>query len=293
MIDTSRVGIVGIGLLGSAIAQRLINGGCVMHGYDSNPSQIESFVAHGGLMMGDTAEVIRSSRLLVFSLPSSETVLSIVDQFRTSFQSGQIVIDTTTGDPEQMITIGKSLAEANVEYVEASVAGSSDQMRDGWATLFIGGNKLVVDQLQPVFEMLTSRDYYLGPIGTASRMKLVHNLVLGLHRAVLAEALMFAKGVGIEPSLALKILSQTPAASAVMETKGLRMVSDEFAPQARLAQHLKDVRLILAESERANCRTPLSELHRQLLETAVELGLGDLDNSAIVEVFHEPSESEE
>jgi 3-hydroxyisobutyrate dehydrogenase-like beta-hydroxyacid dehydrogenase len=293
MIDTSEVGIVGIGLLGSAIAQRLINDGCAVHGYDSDNSRLESFVAHGGLVLGDAAQVIRSSQLLVFSLPTSETIASIVDRYRTCFQSGQIVIDTTTGNPQQVIAIGRALAEIGVEYVEATVAGSSDQMREGQATLFVGGNSQIIDQLQSILQILADNSFYLGPVGSASRMKLVHNLVLGLHRAVLAEGLTFAKAMGIEPSDALQILTQTPAASAVMETKGLRMVNDEFAPQARLAQHLKDVHLILAESQRAHCKTPLSELHQSLLQTAVELGLGDLDNSAIIKVFGPAEASEE
>jgi 3-hydroxyisobutyrate dehydrogenase len=78
-----------------------------------------------------------------------------------------------------------------------------------------------------------------------------------------------------------------------METKGELMVSGDFSPQARLAQHLKDVRLILTESERANCQTPLSQLHQALLETAVELGFGDSDNSAIIEVFRRSMERQE
>ncbi len=127
-----------------------------------------------------------------------------------------------------------ALTDVGVEYVEATVAGSSDQMRDGVATLFLGGNSQIVDQLQPIFEMLTDKSFRLGTIGSASRMKLVHNLVFGLHRAVLAEGLTFAKGLGIDPSDALQILRQTPAASEVMETKGERMVSGDFAPQARL-----------------------------------------------------------
>ena len=110
---------------------------------------------------------------------------------------------------------------------------------------------------------------------------------------MLAEGLMFAKGLGIDPSEALRILQQTPAASAVMETKGPRMVRGDFTPQARLAQHLKDVRLILAASDRANGHTPLSELHRQMLENAIELGLGDLDNSAIIELFRRSTEPDE
>jgi len=293
MNDHSRVGIVGIGLLGSAIADRLLRANFVVSGYDSDASRLNSFAKHGGRSVKDACEVIRESPLVIFSLPSSRSVTELVGDLKSEFQPGQIVIDTTTGDPEQMIAIGRSLADIGVEYVEATVAGSSSQMREGEATLLVGGKTEIVDQLTPILEKLTDKHFHLGPLGSASRMKLVHNLVLGLHRAVLAEGLMFAKGLGIEPTDALQILRQTPAASTVMETKGQRMVSGDFSPQARLSQHLKDVRLILDESKRKSCKTPLSELHRQLLEAAEELGLGDLDNSAIIEVFAESLESPE
>ncbi len=292
MIELKKAGIIGIGLLGSAISERLLGVGLVVWGYDSNARQLKSFASHGGLAGKDAAEVIRNSQLVILSLPSSETVSAVVGQLKPVFQPRQIVIDTTTGEPEQMIANGQLLAEIGVDYIEASVAGSSAQMRAGQATLFIGGGAAVVDQIKPILDKLSDQSFYLGSAGSASRMKLVHNMILGLHRAVLAEGLMFAKALGIEPGEALRMLRQTPAASAVMETKGKRMVSGDFSPQARLSQHLKDVRLILAASQRAHCKTPLSELHQRLLETAEQLGCGELDNSAIVQVFRRPAESD-
>ncbi len=289
----STVGLVGIGLLGSAISERLLAAGLNVHGYDPDPSRLRTFSERGGVACDGSAEVIRECPIIVLCLPSSETVLSLMVQQTAEFQSGQIVIDTTTGDPEQMIACGRSLAELGVECIEATVAGSSEQMRAGKAVMFLGGKAEVMNQVRLMLDALTDKHFYLGPLGTASRMKLVHNLVLGLHRAVLAEALMFAKGLGMDPSEVLQILRQTPAASTVMETKGQRMVRGDFDPQARLAQHLKDVRLIVRESARRNCRTPLSELHQRLLESAVESGFGDLDNGAIIKIFQTFAESSE
>ena len=142
--------------------------------------------------------------------------------------------------------------------------------------------------LKPLLAAITSKHFHLGPVGTASRFKLVHNLVLGLHRAVLAEGLEFAESLGFDQEVTLEILKQTPAQSGVMETKGRRMVERDYGLQARLSQHLKDVRLILAEAERAGTNTPLSRIHKTLLEQAEELGFGDADNSAVMEAFRHP-----
>src|SRR5262249_50882321 len=115
--------------------------------------------------------------------------------------------------------------------------------------------------------------------------KLVVNLVLGLNRAVLAEGLSLAQACRIDPTRALEVLKATPAYSTVMDTKGTKMIARDFAPQARLAQHLKDVRLIRELARRHAASTPLSDVHEALLQFTVELGYGEADNSAVIEAF--------
>jgi 3-hydroxyisobutyrate dehydrogenase-like beta-hydroxyacid dehydrogenase len=116
-------------------------------------------------------------------------------------------------------------------------------------------------------------------------MKLVVNLILGLNRAVLAEGLSLAEALGLDPQRVLEILRASAAYSKVMDTKGQKMLTRDYEPQARLSQHLKDVRLILETGGRTGAALPLSLLHRELLERAEAAGLGDADNSAVIEVF--------
>ena len=142
-----------------------------------------------------------------------------------------------------------------------------------------------VAAVQPLIDVLSSQHFYLGPVGSASRFKLVHNLLLGLHRAVLAEGLVFAETLGFDAATALDILAQTPAVSGVMKTKGRKMAESDFTTQAKLSQHLKDVRLIVEAADRGGAAAPLSELHQTLLEKAENLGFGDADNSAVIQAF--------
>lgn len=284
MESRPETGLLGIGLLGSALAERLLAVGG-LRGFDLDGGQRRAFADLGGTIAEDAAEVVEHVEILFLSLPTSDTVATLLEQLDPHFRPGQIVVDTSTGDPAQMIAIGESLARRGVEYVEALVAGSSVQVRAGQVTLFVGGAEDAVAGVDALLDAISNQRFHLGPVGAASRFKLVHNLVLGLHRAVLAEGLTFAESLGIDPAVALRILSQTPAASTVMQTKGNAMVTREFPPQARLSQHLKDVRLILAEAAAHDCRTPLSELHAELLQQAEALGFGDADNSAIIEAF--------
>jgi 3-hydroxyisobutyrate dehydrogenase-like beta-hydroxyacid dehydrogenase len=116
-------------------------------------------------------------------------------------------------------------------------------------------------------------------------MKLVVNLVLGLNRAVLAEGLSLARSCGLDLPETLRVLRAGAAYSRVMDSKGPKMIAGEFQPQARLSQHLKDVRLILAEAERVGALVPLSRLHRDLLEAVEAGGWGEEDNAAVIRAF--------
>ena len=283
------VGVIGLGLLGTALAERLLGAGFSVLGYDVDADRGQALHRLGGQAAGDPQELCQRCNFILLSLPTSDVAASVAEQLADALHAGTTIVDTTTGDPQQMIAIGESLAERQANYLEANVAGSSSQARAGTATIFLGGDVAAIDAAETVLSKITPHRIHLGPVGAASKFKLVHNLILGLHRAVLAEGLHFAQSLGFSADHALRILRQTPAASAVMATKGEKMATRTYDVQARLSQHLKDVRLILQEAERVGSPLPLSELHRQLLERAEALGFGDADNSAIIEAYYADS----
>jgi 3-hydroxyisobutyrate dehydrogenase-like beta-hydroxyacid dehydrogenase len=201
---------------------------------------------------------------------------------------GQIIIDTTTGDPSQTLALGLRLAECGVRYLEAPVAASSEQTRRGEALAMLAGDERAFDECHGIIECLAPRSFYMGPWGSATKMKLVNNLILGLNRAALAEGLVFAKALGMNLAQVLEVLRAGNAYSVVMDAKGEKMIAGDFAPQGKLIQHLKDVRLILEEAQHAGLHLPLSQLHRQLLTVAEKAGFGDADNSAIIRAIEAP-----
>jgi 3-hydroxyisobutyrate dehydrogenase-like beta-hydroxyacid dehydrogenase len=234
-------------------------------------------------------EVVRSCDRVILSLPTSDVAAAVLAQAEESLRPGQTIIDTTTGDPETVVAIGERLAGRGVAYLDATVSGSSEQARRGDVVVMVGGAERAFAGCRDLFESFARSSFHVGPCGAGSRMKLATNLVLGLNRAALAEGLAFARRSGLDPELTLAILREGIAYSRVMDTKGPKMIAGDFRPQARLSQHLKDVRLILAEAERTGAATPLSETHRALLEAAEAAGYGEADNSAIVRVY-EPLE---
>ena len=279
------LGLIGIGLMGTALAERLVNAKVKVIGWDLASERRDALTSLGGICAAGSIEVLSACDRVLLSLPSHETVEHVLQSAESALRRGQIVIDTSTGDPAAAVTQADRLARRGVEYLDATISGSSQQLRDGTAVFLVGGTDAAYRACLDVFERLTSKVHHVGPAGSGARMKLVTNLVLGLNRAALAEGLCFAKSQGLNLEQTLFLLRETMSYSRIMDTKGEKMLRGDFAPQARLSQHLKDVRLMLSAARDANAALPFTETHRQLLETAMQMGLGDLDNSAILQAI--------
>ena len=280
-MSNEKIGIIGLGLVGTAVSERLTDSDFTVIGYDVNPDRTKS------IQIGSSpGEIFSNCERVILCLPTSRIVIDVINESRDYLRSGQTIIDTGTGSIDEMFKVHEILNQDEVSYIEASIAGSSELLRNKKATLFTAGDSSVIKNQDDLFSTLTDKSFYLGEFGNATKFKLVHNLIIGLNRAALAEGLQFAQSIGIEPKKALKVLKETPAASGVMETKGHRMANRNYEPpQALISQHLKDVKLILSESKKSNAIVPLSHLHRELLDTLESRGFGKFDNSAIVEAF--------
>jgi 3-hydroxyisobutyrate dehydrogenase-like beta-hydroxyacid dehydrogenase len=283
--DATPVGLIGVGLLGSELAQRLVKGGRRVIGFDLAPDRLMVFGRLGGECAANAAEVFARCERLLFSLPSHSEVDALLAGHAAVLRRGQTIIDTTTGDPASSEKLAGELAARGIAYLDATISGSSAQVRDGSAVMMVGGDPAMFAACADLFALLSCASFHTGASGTGAKMKLVTNLVLGLNRAVLAEGLAFAGALSLDPALTLAIMQRSPAYSRAMDAKGEKMIRGDFAPEARLSQHLKDVRLIVEYGTDAGLPMPLSQTHRELLEAAEAAGLGALDNSAIIRVL--------
>jgi 3-hydroxyisobutyrate dehydrogenase-like beta-hydroxyacid dehydrogenase len=279
------IGLIGLGLLGGALAERFLRAGFRVVGYDLDPARRRHLSALGGTAVESAEDVVAAGERVVLCLPTSAVVGALVERVLPHLRPGVLLVDTTTGDPEQTAALGARLALLGVGYVDATVSGSSEQARAGEVVVMAGGERPNVERAADLFAAFAREWVHVGPWGAGARMKLVTNLVLGLNRAALAEGLAFARACGLDTAEALRVLRAGAAYSRVMDAKGRKMVERDFTPQAKLAQHLKDVGLIRAEGARTGARLPLSALHQELLEQVVAAGLGDADNAAVIVAF--------
>jgi 3-hydroxyisobutyrate dehydrogenase-like beta-hydroxyacid dehydrogenase len=266
-----RIGLIGLGLLGSAIGERLIAAGYGVVGYD-----IDARTRQGFPHAAESAAGCARQGTVLLSLPHSGITKQVLDEIAPHLAPDSLIIDTTTGEPEEMAGFAERF-----NYVDATVGGNSRQVRERDVIVLAGGAPENWERARPILETFARECFHLGPAGSGARMKLVMNLALGLNRAVLAEALAFARYSGVDERQALAVLKAGPAWSRVMDIKGEKMLTGEFTPDARLSQHLKDVRLILG----SGAELPLSRVHRDLLEKAERMGYGEADNSAVMRAY--------
>lgn len=281
-MHTKNVGMIGLGLMGTALTERLLEAGYLVWIHNRTREKANPLVARGARWADNPLAVC--DRVLI-SLYTTDTVEEMLDRLGDGLRPGQILIDTTTGEPDQTARLGARLARCGVQYLDAPISGSSEQTRRGEVTAIVGGSREAFNACCDLFECCAEKTIYAGPCGSGSKMKLVSNLVLGLNRAALAEGLVFAQAIGLDAEAALEVLVNSMAYSRIMDTKGRKMIEGDFRTQARLSQHLKDIRLILGAGAASGQALPLSEAHCRLLETAEAAGFGDADNSAVIQAY--------
>lgn len=285
MSNSQHIAVIGLGLMGTAITERLLEHGFAVSVWNRSPEKADHLKSLGAQW---SDHPFAECQRVIISLYSSDVVAEVVERMSGDLRSGQLIIDTTTGEPDDAVALSQRLAERGVGYLDAPISGSSEQTRRGEATVMVGSDRRSFEDCSDLWSILGAKVFHVGGSGSAAKMKLVTNLVLGLNRVALAEGLSYAEAIGIGPFAALEVLKGSVAYSRTMDTKGRKMIEGDFEVQARLSQHLKDVRLILDSAERAGLKLPMSQTHRGLLEQAEEAGFGGLDNSAIINVYRGP-----
>ena len=281
----SKIGLIGIGLVGTAIAECLLAGEFDVVGFDIDSARCMHLEELGGKALSSPAQVAQEVGRVVLSLPETDIVRQVVEGPAGILEAKtppKYIIDTTTGDPEETAALAQRLAEREIHLLDSTISGSSRQVRNKEAVFMVGGNKAAFETCMDIFQTITEKVFYLGASGSGSKAKLAGNLILGLNRLALAEGLVFAGKLGLELETFLELLKVTPAYSAVMDTKGKKMLNDDFTAESRIRQHHKDVSLILKYAEMAGQELPLSRAHLDVLKKAIEAGDGELDNAAII-----------
>jgi len=279
------VGVAGVGLMGSAITRRLVAAGLRVVAYDVDDAKRTSSAKLGATPAESLAATFDRCSTIVLCVFNTEQVEQVVDAAIMDHHS-LTVICTSTCDPDRLARLARRADAAGVRFLELPLSGTSQQIAAGDGVGLVGGEETLAEQCAPIVNAICTRWFYLGQVGNASRAKLAVNLILGLNRAALAEGLIIAESLGLEPDAFLEVARGSAAYSAVMETKGPLMAKRTFSsPMSRVDQSLKDFELMLAQAAARGQQLPFATQYAAMLADCVRHGEAEWDNAAIVEAI--------
>jgi 3-hydroxyisobutyrate dehydrogenase-like beta-hydroxyacid dehydrogenase len=280
-----RIGIIGVGLLGSAVASKLLKGGFVVAAYDSRPEQVKALQAQGLIAAASIVEAAAEADAVFTILPSLEsvetTILGTGGLIETAPQNCT-VIQMSTVSPNLTRRLGHAVAAKTLGFLDAPMSGTSAMVERGDCAIFVAGDRSRAEACQPIFDAIARKTHYVGDAGMASLAKLATNLLVGLNTAALAEALVLGAKGGLAPGVLVEILKESAGASKMVDVRGPLMVSHRFDAQMKVDLFLKDFKLILEEGRRLEVPLPLTSVTQQLATATAVAGRGEEDLAAIV-----------
>jgi 3-hydroxyisobutyrate dehydrogenase-like beta-hydroxyacid dehydrogenase len=297
MTASKPIGMVGLGLMGSALTGRLIGAGLGVAGFDVDAEKQRAWQRLGGFGAASLAEVAALCDTIFLAVFDTAQVEQVVEGGllpAAGLGSGKIILCASTCDPDRIGALARRMAPHGIHFLDTPISGTSEQVRQGRGVALVGGDAGKLDEVAHILEAVFPSYFHMGPAGSAGRTKLAINLILGLNRLALAEGLVFAERLGLEPARFLEVARQAASYSQVMDTKGPKMVCGDFSPEGRARQTLKDVELMLAQARKVGQDLPLARLNAEVLQACVRNGEGDQDNSIVINeirrrVEHEPS----
>ena len=279
--------------MGTAVARRLIAAGFEVLAYDIDAAKREAIAGTGAKPQATAAVVIAGCEVNVICVLNTDQVEAVIagpggglEAIAQGGTGARIFVVSSTCDPDRLAALAKRVASGGADIVEFPVSGTSLQVARGEGVGLAGGDRAVIERAAPVLDAIVPRRHYLGEIGNGSRSKLAVNLTLGLNRAAIAEGLVFATRLGLDPVAFLDVVRESAAASQVMGVKGPLMARREYANvQSRVDQSLKDFKLMIEQAHAKGQELPFASVYARMMEDCIAHGEALWDNAAILEAI--------
>lgn len=279
------VGLVGLGLLGHAVASRLVAGGYRVIGFDVRDEPMRELVALSGTTAPSARAVGAAADVTCTVLPSLVAVEDAMlgpDGVLAGARAGALVAQISTISPALTERLADAAAARAIGFLDCPISGTSAMVERGDGVILVGGERELYERWRPVLEAILPRAVYVGRAGQAMALKLVANLLVALHSAAAAEALTLARRAGLDLEIALEVLTASAATSRMLEVRGPLIVRQEFPPQMKLDLFMKDLHLIQQAAIDVGAPLPLTDVAEQLYRAAQAAGHGMEDLAAVV-----------
>jgi 2-hydroxy-3-oxopropionate reductase len=281
----TKVGFIGLGIMGSPMSVNLQRAGFEVAGYNRSPGKTAALVDAGGRAASSIADAVQDADVVAVMVPDSpdvEAVLAGADGVFAHAASGTIVIDFSSIRPDVTIRLHEHARAKELRPLDAPVSGGEAGAKNASLSIMVGGETADFDAARPVLDAVGRTVVHVGPSGAGDTVKAANQLIVGANIEVLAEALVFLDAHGVDTAAALDVLGGGLAGSAVLDQKRQNMLERSFQPGARIDLHHKDMGIVTSSARDVGVVLPVGAVVAELMASARACGDGGLDHSALL-----------
>lgn len=287
----TKVGFIGLGIMGGPMAAKLQEGGCKLYLHDLKNPPV-ALIEAGATVCTNATEVAKRADIVIVMVPDTphvEEALFGSTGVAAGLTPGKIVIDMSSISPMATKEFAKKINKRQCDYLDAPVSGGEVGARAGTLTIMVGGAQEAFDRAMPLFALMGKNITLVGGNGDGQTTKVANQIIVALNIQAVAEALLFASKAGADPARVRQALMGGFAASRILEVHGERMVKRTFAPGFRIELHQKDLNLALQGAKSLGISLPSTAIAQELMNSCAAHGMAQLDHSALCQAVERMS----
>jgi len=290
-----KVGYIGLGLMGKPMARNILRAGFPVVVHNRSQAAVDELVREGAQAASSPAQVAAQADIVFANLPDSPDVEQVAlgnSGVLEGAGSGMIFVDNSTIKPATAREIARRMAQKGVEALDAPVSGGDIGARDGTLTIMVGGSATALERAMPVLQAMGKTITHVGDAGAGQVAKAANQIMVAAQMVAMAELLMFARKAGVEPRKVVDAIRGGAAQCWTLDVKPPRLFSGNRSPGFKARMQLKDLRIVMDTAREYGMPLPSTRGNTELYEQMIELGMGELDNSAVLGVLERMSGAE-
>src|SRR5574341_678061 len=283
-----KVGYIGLGLMGKSIARNILKAGFPLVVHNRSRAGVDELVAEGAVAANSPKEVAEQVEVVFTNLPDTPDVEKVVlgeNGILAGAHDGLVHVDNSTIKPASARQIAEKLAEKHVYALDAPVSGGDIGARNGTLTIMVGGDAEAFERVKPVFLAMGKTVTLVGDSGAGQVAKAANQIMVAAQMVAMAELLIFARKAGVDPQKVVEAIKGGAAQCWTLDVKPPRLFSGNRNPGFKAYMQLKDLRIVMDTAHEYGMPLPSASGNTKLFEQMIELGMGELDNSAVVGVI--------
>lgn len=280
------VGIIGLGIMGGAIARNLVERGWRVIGFDTDSGRRADLALAGVEMADDVSQLVRDAPIVMTSLPSPAAVEQVAQQIADSGQPSRIVVELSTLGIADKLRFEATLSKAGHIALDCPLSGTGAQAKMRDLIVYASGDSHAIAQCTDLFSDFARQSADLGQFGNGSRMKFIANHLVAIHNVATAEAMVLAECAGLDPKMVVEMVGPGAGGSRMFQMRAPMMVEGLYEPATmKVSIWRKDMAVIAEFAEEVGCATPLFTLTQPVYAKAMAMGLGEQDTASVFEVL--------